>query len=98
MESEPGATPLLWLEYCEAHPNGYKYSRVPCPLPAHHTLIANCRLAAYDEHEAAKLEIWRVAHWASLLGVAFVWLRVDLLFIAKWVGEHNARGGLHSPR
>lgn len=33
-----------------------------------------------------------------LLGVVGVWLLVDLFFIAKWVGEHNARGGLHSPR
>ena len=33
-----------------------------------------------------------------LLGVVVVWLLVDLLFIAKWVGEHNARGGLRSPR
>ena len=32
-----------------------------------------------------------------LLGVVVVWLLVDLLFIAKWVGEHNARGSLHSP-
>ena len=33
-----------------------------------------------------------------ILVVVGVWLLVDLLFIAKWVGEHNAHGGLHSPR
>lgn len=33
-----------------------------------------------------------------ILVVVGVWLLVDLLFIAKWVGEHNAQGGLHSPR